>query len=115
MATLADGGRISAALVEAEVQRLRWLWQPAGERQAEDAVDLNSLLSPEAAEALDLFDRVQLEAVVRICQGSATLSEAGRRFFNRSRAQRTVINDADRLRKYLLKFGLTWDAVRRPS
>jgi transcriptional regulatory protein RtcR len=33
--------------------------------------------------------------------------------FNVSRQQRSVINDADRLRKYLMKFGLEWDAVVR--
>jgi transcriptional regulatory protein RtcR len=27
--------------------------------------------------------------------------------------QRAVVNDADRLRKYLLKFGLTWEVVCR--
>jgi len=29
-----------------------------------------------------------------------------------SRARRSVVNDADRLRKYLLKFGLSWELVR---
>ena len=28
-----------------------------------------------------------------------------------SRTQRSVVNDADRLRKYLHKFGLTWEQV----
>ena len=27
LATLADGGRISTALVDAEIQRMQWLWQ----------------------------------------------------------------------------------------
>lgn len=31
IATLADGGRISTSLVEAEIQCLRWLWQRADE------------------------------------------------------------------------------------
>jgi transcriptional regulatory protein RtcR len=39
------------------------------------------------------------------------LSDAGRRLFDRSRTQRTVVNDADRLRKYLHKHGLSWEAV----
>lgn len=42
----------------------------------------------------------------KICKESANLSEAGRRLFNKSRTQRSVLNDADRLRKYLLKFDL---------
>lgn len=112
MATLADGGRISTGLVDAEIQRLQWQWQSAAQAQVPD-VDLDVLLPAEIASQLDLFDRLQLEAVIRICQQSQTLSDAGRRLFDQSRTQRAVVNDADRLRKYLLKFGLTWDALRR--
>jgi transcriptional regulatory protein RtcR len=112
LATLADGGRISAAQVEAEVQRLRWLWQHAttGETVAHEAT-LDGLLPVESLAELDLFDRVQLEAVVRVCRQARTLSEAGRKLFDRSRMQRTVVNDADRLRKYLHKHGLSWEAI----
>jgi len=112
MATLADGGRISAGLVEAEIQRLEWLWQPTVPANTTDAVDLSTVLADDVAERLDLFDRLQLEAVLRVCRSSQTLSEAGRQLFDRSRTQRSVINDADRLRKYLLKFGLAWETVR---
>ncbi|WP_026432778.1 RNA repair transcriptional activator RtcR [Paracidovorax oryzae] len=131
MATLADGGRISTALVDAEIQRLRWLWQPAGElRHAQTGgsaaglggrgegpyadldQELDRLLPAGMARTLDLFDRLQLEAVVRVCRECATLSEAGRRLFDQSRTQRSVVNDADRLRKYLLKFGLGWETLR---
>jgi transcriptional regulatory protein RtcR len=51
--------------------------------------------------------------VVRVCRASRTLSEAGRTLFDRSRTQRSVVNDADRLRKYLQKFGLRWEQVSR--
>lgn len=111
MATLAEGGRISAGLVDAEIQRLQWLWQPAGEVNAA-VVDLDTMLQPDSIGRLDLFDRMQLEAVIRVCRESLTLSDAGRRLFDQSRTQRAVVNDADRLRKYLLKFGLAWDAIR---
>ncbi|MED5621565.1 RNA repair transcriptional activator RtcR [Ideonella sp. BN130291] len=114
MATLADGGRISTNLVAAEIQRLQWLWQPAG-ASSQPEIELDELLPEKAAKELDLFDRLQLEAVLRVCREAQTLSEAGRRLFDRSRKQRTVINDADRLRKYLLKFGLTWETVRQQA
>jgi len=111
LATLADGGRISTALVDAEIQRLQWLWerQPGA---AEAAVDLAALLDATTLAGFDLFDRLQLESVIRVCRESATLSDAGRRLFDRSRERRSVVNDADRLRKYLLKFGLGWESVR---
>ena len=112
LATLADGGRIPVELVEAEIQRLHWLWQrgaPAGNGGGK--VRLDALLPDGAADALDLFDRMQLEAVIGVCRESDSLSEAGRKLYDRSRTQRTVVNDADRLRKYLLKFGLNWESV----
>lgn len=114
LATLADGGRISTDLVDAELQRLRWLWQRGAQTPA-DEVDLASLLDDAQLAAMDLFDRLQLEAVVRVCRRSRTLSDAGRSLFDRSRTQRSVVNDADRLRKYLLKHGLDWHAISAPS
>ena len=116
LATLADGGRISSALVDAEIQRLEWLWDRGPARTmasgpASDAVDLAALVGDAALDAMDQFDRVQLEAVVRVCRASRTLSDAGRQLFDKSRLQRSVVNDADRLRKYLQKNGLDWDAV----
>ena len=112
LATLADGGRISTALVDAEIGRLQWLWERKDTGQGPDATDLSALLDPDALAQIDLFDRVQLESVIRVCRESHTLSEAGRRLFDRSREKRSVVNDADRLRKYLLKFGLGWELVR---
>jgi transcriptional regulatory protein RtcR len=49
--------------------------------------------------------------VLRVCQQSQSLSDAGRRLFDQSRKQRAVVNDADRLRKYLLKFDLSWEKL----
>ncbi|MGN8001637.1 RNA repair transcriptional activator RtcR [Acidovorax sp. 22279] len=119
LATLADSGRIGLPLVEAEIARLRWLWQPAtdarnGLASATGTVgrdELAALLGDEAVESMDLFDQLQLAAVLHVCRQSRTLSDAGRLLFQASRTQRTVVNDADRLRKYLVRFGLDWDRV----
>ncbi len=120
LATLADSGRIGLPLVEAEIARLQWLWQPAKDARdglsgarAADAIDLTALLGEEAVDAMDLFDQLQLAAVLRVCRQGRTLSDAGRQLFQASRAQRTVVNDADRLRKYLARFGLDWESVIR--
>ena len=116
LATLADNGRIGLPLVEAELQRLRWQWERLGNTPAMDAqaggVDLAALLGGEALQSIDLFDQLQLRAVLQVCQRARTLSEAGRMLFQASRGQRSVVNDADRLRKYLARFGLAWDRVR---
>jgi transcriptional regulatory protein RtcR len=51
-----------------------------------------------------------------VCRAAPTLSAAGRELFARSRADRTSVNDSDRLRKYLARHGLSWERVaRRPD
>ncbi len=118
MATLAPGGRITKAIVADEIARLRtaWLTLPgsisANGIKAEDDALLASVFPPEKLAALDLFDRLQLAPVLRLCRESATLSEAGRKLFAISRTKRSAANDADRLRKYLTRFGLNWRECR---
>jgi transcriptional regulatory protein RtcR len=75
----------------------------------------NGLLSPEALGALDLVDHVQLVEVIRVCRTSRTLSDAGRTLYSASRSRRSSTNDADRLRKYLARFGLDWLTVTSES
>ena len=106
LATLAEAGRIDVTLVEEEIARLRALW-----RGHDGGSPLDGLLSEEAIADLDRFDRVQLEDVVRVCARAKSLSDAGRQLFAASRARRSSTNDADRLRKYLARFGLDWERV----
>lgn len=109
LATLAEGGRVTLDLVHEELSRLR-ATTPHPATPATDG--LTDLLGPRAA-TLDRFDRVQLADVVQVCRASTTLSEAGRRLFATSREQRTSVNDADRLRKYLARFDLTFASLAR--
>lgn len=104
MATLASGGRIEEAEVEEEIARLLRSW---GEQPRDQEVGAELLAGLE----LDRFDRVQLQDVLSVCRESPSLSEAGRRLFAVSRQTRTSRNDADRLRKYLARFGLSWELV----
>ncbi|HOX05698.1 MAG TPA: RNA repair transcriptional activator RtcR [Planctomycetota bacterium] len=109
MATLAPGGRITAEIVEEELARLRETWRDPEAAARDDG--LEELLGAGRLGAIDLFDRVQLAEVVRVCRRSRSLSEAGRVLFEVSRCRRATANDADRLRKYLARFGLSWDGV----
>jgi transcriptional regulatory protein RtcR len=111
MATLADSARISEALVEAEIARLRWLWHRADQTASGLGVDLESLLGRTSLDKIDYFDQLQLQAVIATCRECNSLSDAGRRLFNVSRNERSVVNDADRLRKYLNRFTLNWEEV----
>jgi transcriptional regulatory protein RtcR len=113
MATLAPGGRISIQVVEEEIERLRSMWAaPALPALNDGDQSLEELLGAEELEEIDLFDRLQLAAVVKICRECRTLSEAGRALFGTSRERKKTANDADRLRKYLTRFGLNWDRLK---
>src|SRR5262249_2413568 len=63
LATLAEGGRIGVELVEAEIQRLRWLWRrEPGQAVAQGRGE--ALLGAVAWAQLDRFDQMQLDAVL---------------------------------------------------
>ncbi|MFI4861867.1 MAG: RNA repair transcriptional activator RtcR [Phycisphaerales bacterium JB063] len=106
MATLAPAGRITIEQVEEETDRLRAAWH--GQTQDTQARSVHKVLGDTP---IDLFDQAQLAQVIATCREAASLSDAGRKLFHVSRTKRKTTNDADRLRKYLAKFGLDWDAV----
>lgn len=108
MATFSPKGRIDSDGVASEIGRLTRLWASES-RGGDDGLD--RLLDDTTLAALDPFDRVQLAHVIATCRRSRSLSEAGRALFAASRARRTSSNDADRLRKYLTRFGLEWGQV----
>ena len=99
MATLAEQGRITLANAEEEIARLQHAWQTP-----------SSL--PPLAEEIDLFEQRQLETVLEVCRRHRSLSDAGRELFAVSRLKKANPNDADRLRKYLARFGLSWENIR---
>lgn len=107
MATLAEAGRITEEVAAEEIQRLSVSGAP---RLTADACE--QVLGTDA-KALDLFDRLQLNTVIDVCRRSASLSAAGRVLFDVSRHERKTANDADRLRKYLLRYELDFESVRR--
>jgi len=113
MATLAPRGRIRVEEVAEEIQRLRENWHRPGAAAQVEGADLERILGADVLAELDPFDRVQLCYVAAVCQRSKTMSDAGREIFAVSRSKRSVTNDADRLKKYLAKFGLNFESVRQ--
>ncbi|MDP2342769.1 MAG: RNA repair transcriptional activator RtcR [Deltaproteobacteria bacterium] len=103
MATLAPGGRITLDVVLREIDRLQH-----STANDDDDDGLAAVLDAGALAALDRFDRVQLADVVAVCSRARSMSEAGRTLFAASRQKKTTANDADRLRKYLAGFGLSF-------
>ncbi len=111
MCTLASGGRINTAIVDQEIERLNRDWVEP--HKSEDSEILEEFFSPEHLAGIDRFDRGQLADVIAVCKKSPTLSAAGRILFAASRKKKASFNDADRIRKYLAKFGLTWKDLHR--
>lgn len=119
IATLTVGCRIDKKTVDREIEKLKALWSinasssntGDGNIQASLVSSeqvLNKVLSPEQVANLDEFDRIQLIGVLKVCQKSPSMAEAGRRLFAISRTQKQSNNDSDRVKKYLAKFGIKW-------
>ena len=110
MATLADSGRITETLVRDEIERLQDSWSSPGDNEEKRTILDRFGLSVTEFDSLDRFDQVQLLDVLKVCNGSRSLAEAGRQLFQNSRKDKPNYNDADRLRKYLARFGVSWRA-----
>ncbi len=104
MATLAVGGRIDLAAVRSEIARSRRS-KPAGDP------GLAELLGDGYETRFDRFDLAQLREVVAVCRESRNLTEAGKKLFAVSRLGKRSVNDADRLSKYLGRFGLEFSQL----
>lgn len=111
MATLATQGRITVEVVDEETARLRRLWGGARRNTGDDNDALLTALLGEDLDGIDRFDRVQLAEVLRVCAAARSASDAGRSLFQASREKRSSSNDADRLRKYLKRFGLEFAQI----
>lgn len=97
---------ISVEMVKTEFERLNEEW---AEQVCEDP--MLRAVQESMRHELDQFQKTQLIDVLRICMRSRSLSEAGRRLFASSRSRKKSVNDADRLRKYLQRFGLDWKRI----
>ncbi|MBD3678796.1 MAG: sigma 54-interacting transcriptional regulator [Rhodobacteraceae bacterium] len=109
LCTLAPRGRITRTMVETEIAALGRNWH---ETEADPDRQIVQDALGGQIDGIDQFDLVQLAQVIRTCRTSGSLSEAGRKLFAASRAAKASRNDADRLRKYLDRFDLTWAALQ---
>ncbi|ERL55966.1 RNA repair transcriptional activator RtcR [Psychrobacter aquaticus] len=141
LTTLAESKVIRVDDVHAETERLGHLWSlPDGSgsnkyNQASDnnknslsdsksKLTFNSQTVEQASHALlsnyldeqtladlDPFDAVQLAYVIEVCKTHKNQAAAGRYLYEHSRDKLKSPNDSDRLRKYLMKFGLKFDEL----
>jgi len=110
MAMLSTDGIIRVTDVNAEISHLKGQWTPP---MKEITADYVGKIFGDRAASFDRFERVQLNDVLSVCVNAASLSEAGRILFSESRKNKAKSNDADRLKKYLDKFSLSWDLIKK--
>ncbi len=73
---------------------------------------LRQYLDEDMLATIDPFDAVQLAYVIEVCINHKNQAAAGRYLYANSRDKLKSPNDSDRLRKYLLKFGLKFDELK---
>lgn len=115
MATLADGGRITADLVREEIDRSRSVDHPEDAdraKQTAEDTDLGKLLGSGYKTRFDEFDLVQLEHVIKICRESDSMADASKRLFAVSFKEKKSSNNSDRLFKYLARYGLKFKNLK---
>ena len=73
---------------------------------------LRKYLDEDMLTTIDPFDAVQLVYVIEVCINHKNQAAAGRYLYANSRNKLKSPNDSDRLRKYLMKFGLRFDELK---
>jgi len=111
MATLADGGRITESVVNDEIQRLKRDWRAVNASDTHPSVITAGYLSAEIHASLDLFEHIQLAAVIQACKNSKSMADAGRLLFDKSRLEKKSLNDSHRLKQFLDKYRLKFDTL----
>jgi len=108
MATLSEGGRITELDVKNEIEELSERWA------VDDTHGSNTPLMDKVLPNLeiDLFDRAQIEIVLRVVKETATMADAGKRLFAVSREEKSTKNDSHRVRTLLLKWGLNHQTLK---
>ena len=117
MATLSDGGRITAPLVEEEIARcaatsaaVAAATSPSPAAVAGDDL-LARVLGADYATRFDSVDLAMLAHVIAVCRASASAADAGKKLFAVSRRARSSLNDSARMAKFLARFGLKFRTI----
>lgn len=134
LTTLAESKMIRVADVQAEIERLTHLWVlpnslHVSNKESKNSLSINTIqpifdsqlveqashdllsiyLDERTSAGIDPFDAVQLAYVIEVCINHKNQAAAGRYLYANSRDKLKNPNDSDRLRKYLMKFGLRFD------
>lgn len=114
MGTLADGGRITAEIVEEEISRLKIKWK-SGIDKNNPRQEIESILGENICDNLDLYEQFKLAGLIKICRESQSMAEASRKLFQISRSTKTSNNDSHRVKQLLAKYQLSFADIKNPS
>lgn len=108
MATFAENGVITTAVVDNEIANLKKKWIDISGKHFPL---IEKVLGADKIRKIDTFYHTQLEEVIKVCYESSNCSEAGIKLYNISRKSKKTINDVDRLSKFLKTFDLSWKII----
>ncbi len=112
MGTLADGGRITAEVVQEEITRLLNKWQHNHNRDQDPRTLIESVLGEGSCKSIDYYDQLNLANLIKVCQTSTSMAAAGRTLFNVSRLEKTSTNDSHRVKQLLDKYGIRFSELK---
>jgi transcriptional regulatory protein RtcR len=110
MITISGKKWITDSDVKNEIERLKEKWEKLSPTSKID--NLDEWISKTIKKSRDPFEMFQLKGVIEVCCQSNSLADAGKKLFSVSSKKLKKPNYSDRLRKYLLKFGLNWDLLQ---
>lgn len=117
MATLSDGGRISMQIVDEEIQRLRDNWRfkvPTNEHALSATKIIGEFLDKKTIAEIDYYEQIKIAGLIKVCQESSSMAEAGRKLFNFSRTLKASHNDSHRVKQILNRYGLNFEQIHSP-
>lgn len=112
MGTLADGGRITVAAVDEEINRLKQKWHSGLNIRLSPSNSIEAILGENSTESMDYYDQLKLSSLIQVCQSSSSMAEAGRKLFNISRQKKTSNNDSHRIKQLLAKYNIKFDDIK---
>jgi len=112
MGTLADGGRITVAVADEEINRLRRKWKSAPNSSPAPSALIEKVLGSGSTDEIDYYDQLKLATLIEVCRHSNSMAEAGRKLFNISRETKKSSNDSHRVKQLLAKYGVQFEDLK---
>lgn len=118
MATLSNGGRICKQNVDDEIERLKDNWSlttqviDIDQGSQSPALIISAFMDKQSIAETDYYEQIKISGIIKVCQESSSMAEAGRRLFQYSRTLKATHNDSHRVKQILSRYGLTFEEIK---